>query len=560
MAAIASSSTAINAAPGSRTASVSARSLPGIPSHSNMLRPATTPTAAAHMQMAIRRQLQQSKSPSLSVSAMSVVTPGDPSISTGVSPSADGKSECKEEDDAKLKARIIATARIKRPSDALQVTGVSGVARRITPSHTRDVDDDDDDEVNDENEEKEDADDLESGDAVAKVSAIAPGKTRGIRLRSSTSAKHADGMACSDPGCRSCPTPPGGPSIGILPRQLQKSPPPRILKLLLETIDIHKIQPFKLKSLSFSGCGLHLPYLMSASQCLLQRGITAEKYYGVSGGVYVCAAHIMAEKITVDETMSMYPFDQPALRRNQGMCQWIGNWCRSICCCRHPKALQQMSPHTPGSDNEGSNVGIDLVRDRAIHRLCEMINRSPDTYKRMNGRLHVTVAEVSCRLCCSRHATREINQWENNEDLIRCIKATSEIPTRTGPYALGQRWRGKMYVDGGVQIMHPIEDFNTICVSTSPFSVRKEQPAYRIKAGEIDAKTNKPKFDIPEIGREITMSASEILGREEYQKLWQLGWMDTEAWLKYRYHISVTKGYDMNSSFACNMPIDGIVP
>lgn len=267
-----------------------------------------------------------------------------------------------------------------------------------------------------------------------------------------------------------------------------------------------------IRSVSFSACGLHAPYLTAAAVALLDNGVYCEFVYCCSGGVFAALYYLLNWRrfgLYREQALDMIPRGRKA--REPSACTWLADCCKGIC----------------GKRPVESGVGTDLARQTALELVADYLTQEgPDAYKKCNGRLHIQVTRITN--CCGGQIGEVHNQWTSNEDLMQCVRCTTDIPGRAGAFAAGERWRGQRYVDGGVLVLHPIRDRATVCITTSAFALRPDQPAYIIKSRPPDGPV------IGEIGRDIEEGSTKVIAIEFYRKLWDDGYADCEDYIDRR--------------------------
>lgn len=273
------------------------------------------------------------------------------------------------------------------------------------------------------------------------------------------------------------------------------------------------------ESVSLAACGAQMPYEYAACKALYESGIRVNHFYTSSGGFVPAVVYLtdQFDQITVEEMLDIIPCGP--LARNMNQWEWF--W-RAVCFGGRAKAMEM----EPGSDCQGSNRGIDLARDRTIKMLRRILNCDPESYKKLNGRLHVMVKEVTsfCSLF-SKGTVKCINQWYSNEDVVQCFQAASEIPLYTGPFAFSQYWRGRKWIDGAAEISHPVQDRYTVCIATTPFDKQPNQPVCNLKWGR----------PLGEIARDYgTRGSTELEARPFYLDLYNQGYKDALCYIQQR--------------------------
>lgn len=245
----------------------------------------------------------------------------------------------------------------------------------------------------------------------------------------------------------------------------------------------------KFKSISFSGCGLHVFFQVGVAQALLEHNIQFETVCACSGGVCSGLYYLLdlREHCTLDELLSIIP---EGCERGPGFC-------------------------CSGSKNcsvDGKSTGVGLARERMLAWLEKLLNKVPDAYKRVSNRLRITLMEWPS--CHTRVATR----WRSNADLLQCVRATTDIPLIDAS-CRPTCWRGRYYYDGGILCSHPIIDADTVCVTTCAFS----QPwtdAWKEKDGWWG-----------EISHHVSTGSIQVMRRCFYKRLWHLGRQTAKKWI-----------------------------
>lgn len=298
-----------------------------------------------------------------------------------------------------------------------------------------------------------------------------------------------------------------------------------------------------IESESYSASGLHAPYHLGASIAANRCNIKSEYIYVCSGGAPAGLNRIFrwSERpeygLTCERLLSLFP--QGKYQKAPDSWAWFTN------CCNRRCRRQPVGATPPGGDGQGSDRGADLVRDRAILLLHEYLEREgPDAYKKCNGRLYITVTRLSRRLGLPCE-TVYINEWTSNKDLIECVKCSSTIPGRIGPYCWGQYWRGQYWMDGGVYVIHPIRNKATVCISTSPFDIRPDQPANREKGFQGGQPSSAP---LGEIARQYDCGSDECLDLDFYRQMYENGFKDAQMYYQFRRHYA-SRGLKPNFEF-----------
>jgi hypothetical protein len=248
---------------------------------------------------------------------------------------------------------------------------------------------------------------------------------------------------------------------------------------------------------------------------MLQFGVWADYVYACSGGAFAAMFYIYDWRrfnVTKQTMLDVIPSGRKA--KEPGCCAWIGLCCRAMCARRRAAPVE-------------SGVGTDLARMRALDMVTDCLTRDgKDAYKRANGRLHLTVTRTT--RCCAGPISVVVNEWFSNQDLLDCIRCTTDIPGRAGAINTGQVWRGNRWVDGGVEVIHPIRDVRTVCVTTSCFAIRPDQPAYHIKSRPPDGPV------IGEIGQDIPVGSTTVFPIAFYDRLWDEGTEDAVGYIRRR--------------------------
>lgn len=200
-------------------------------------------------------------------------------------------------------------------------------------------------------------------------------------------------------------------------------------------------------SISFGSCGLHFFYQIGVANSLLENNITAKRIYCSSGGCPTAIYFLLdlRNEISIEHLISCIP---TGADRKAGL---FDAW------NRYNKAPR----------------GIELARKRYINIIKCVLDRHPDAYKRLCGRMFVYVTAWPWM------HSRVISHWNSNEELMDCILATTCIP------GVSTRFRAVTYkcnsfVDGGFVAAHPIQNCNTVVVSTQCIS-QWWSKAYRIR-------------------------------------------------------------------------------
>lgn len=237
-----------------------------------------------------------------------------------------------------------------------------------------------------------------------------------------------------------------------------------------------------LPSLSFSGCGLHVFFQLGAAHCLLDNNVRCNRICATSAGVASALYYLldMRPYLNLEQLLKMIPCED--VDKDSSL---YGN----------------------------KKNGVRLARRRMIKYLGNIINKHyPNAYKHISKHLEVVLMEFpSCRI-------KHVNKWKDNEDLIRCLCACTDIPsinTKINP----TRWRGCTYYDGGILCSHPIIDSNTVCITTSSFS----QPwsrAWRFKDGWYG-----------DICHPISCGSLKIMDRCFYRELWHIGCKNSQKYI-----------------------------
>ena len=263
--------------------------------------------------------------------------------------------------------------------------------------------------------------------------------------------------------------------------------------------------PLYIPSISFSAAGLHAIYLMAVAHTFLEMNVKCDEYYCTSGGVFAALYCILDWRKDVDMQTMLNILPTGVLRNNATVMGTVKRWFK-----RHVGRNK--------TEYDGPR-GIELARKNVLDVLTRLINRDPNTYQRVSGRIFITVTRWP-------FLKRTVeSQFRSNHDLLGCIYASTDIPGVAGKRFLsGQVWRDSRYADGGILDIHPIKDKDTVCVSTMKFSVRPSSPAARLKG-----------MDMCEIGRNYDYyGAQHVLYKVYYSQLWNEGIRDSEVFVKQR--------------------------
>lgn len=243
-------------------------------------------------------------------------------------------------------------------------------------------------------------------------------------------------------------------------------------------------------SLSFSACGLHFFYQLGVAKALLDHGVEARRVYCSSAGAAVALYFLLdlRHEIDLENLLNALPSGS---RRRAAMFSALDR------CCKPPR-------------------GIELARINFMNILEEILQRHPDAYLHVSGRLYIYVTSwpwMTSRFIC---------QWSSNADLMCCLRATTCIPGVDTKFK-AVTYRGECFVDGGFMSRHPVKDCHTVCVSTQLIT-QWWSKAYHVK--------DCPR---PEIGRPLCDGSLKVKKKPFYRKIYEYGLRDAVCYLERRY-------------------------
>jgi len=325
-------------------------------------------------------------------------------------------------------------------------------------------------------------------------------------------------------------------------------------------------EPIYLEDVCLSGAGLHVFFHEAVVFEFLKQDVEIGHIYCTSAGMVAGLSYFdkWNRYIDLEDMKQLLPSGKDKRNVPVSSCR---KWCP--CSKRRPHRAEPIvhrggradieAISTYKGDGRGTDKGIDLARDRMLRLASLLIERNPNLYKEVSGRLHVyvsawprveyiavvlilmiaalllelaqvwiilVVALIAFLLVISfSFGVRCISSWSSNHDLIGCLYATSEIPEAAGhTWLKGQTWRERRWIDGGLWCMHPVRNENTVVVSTVRFDTQKWEPAYRLKR---HVRNGRGEISWPLKGK----GSQYVLSPRHYEQVWRRGTIQARRYL-----------------------------
>ena len=125
-------------------------------------------------------------------------------------------------------------------------------------------------------------------------------------------------------------------------------------------------------SACFGGGGLHVYYMVAAAVALLQQRVYVDRIYCTSAGFFAAMYYIMDWRTDINLTQLIEMLPTGRKRKNPSWCSRIFSFFKSLfrcccccfCCCGNRKRRDRYKFDYRHGDGQGSDTGVDLMRDR----------------------------------------------------------------------------------------------------------------------------------------------------------------------------------------------------